>query len=234
MNTTSPKSVIIRNKYATAIIKKARPVCYEKIEKGLEYDVANIVAHFGKHFFTRSACSKQIASMFADKRGLGYILKNWGNWNEILRLGKIVLDFGIEQEDAEIIGECGLNQICFVFRERCEFNEVESRIGLAIEVNTKLKSRWLEAIIEKTRADLYRRRGYFQAAEQSYIKAYDIFTSLKKVDDIADICISLGGITLEIAINNFKKAIDKSGKTKNSLKKAEEYFERATHYLDNG
>ena len=117
----------------------------------------------------------QAMKIFGEHSGLGQLVYNWGFWNEMLQLAEKVLKLGIVPQNPQIIGECALRLIGRVYQERNDFDVVDKYIGLAVEQNTKLNNRWLEAAINIARGRLYHKREYFGAAEQAYRKALQIF-----------------------------------------------------------
>lgn len=216
--------------YGQNIIQKTIPVAYESINSALEEDIINLLEHLEKHLHNQSAYSSKAVNMFAEHRGLGSILRHWGYWDEVLRVAKIVLNFGIEHQNPRLIGMCIFRLITRIFSERGEFDETDKYISLAIEQNAKLNDRWLGAIIKIARADVYRRRGYFEAAKQSYNKALQVFSDLRDISYIAYTYFWLGAVTIEIATRDLEEAVDISGKTNEALAEAEKYHNESARY----
>jgi tetratricopeptide (TPR) repeat protein len=217
--------------YGPRIVQQARQTPYESLQSDLEEDVANVLEHLEYHIGERSPYCRQAVELFGDEGGLGYTLRSWSRYDDILRIAESFLEFVIAQKDAELIGTCALRLMAPVYKKRGKVEDVNRWIGQAIEQNTRLQDRWLEAVIETTRGTLYRHQGFLRAEEQAYQKALAIFLDLGSTPDIISMYRRLGTLTICLATQDFEEAIDTSGTIQAELAKAEHYFKQAEALL---
>lgn len=142
----------------------------------------------------------------------------------MLRVAEITLPLAIEQRDPRLIGECALNLISMVYRERNDLDIAYMYLAQAVEQNVSLGDAWLQAAIVLEQAQIYRRRGFFKAAKQTFQHALDVFLKLDEVPDIANTLVLLGGITMAIATCDLGEAIDPHWQENPVWVEVEEYF----------
>lgn len=220
------------SQYAPGIIDQVRRATYTdwRAQPELGSDVVNILEHLEKHLQQPSPYSLQAAELFAGRQRLGNALRQLGWWDEVVRLAEITLTFAIDQRHPRLIGESALKLITDIHRERNELDKAERYVARATEQNVSLGDQWLQATIEAERAQLYRRRGYFKAARQTFQNTLDIFLKLEALPDIATIYSLLGRITVEMAPAENTEAIDLKWKENRYWFEAEEYFRLAEYY----
>ena len=217
--------------YGLNVVKKAAQTPYEALRFDLEEDVANVLESLEYHIRERSSYCQKAVELFGGEGGLGHTLRSWARYDDVLRVAESILEFVVHQSDARLIATCALHLIVPVYMKRGRLGDVECWIGLAVEQNTQLQDRWLEAVIETTRGLLYHYQGYLRAAEQAYQKALGIFLELENRADIVEMYKSLGHLSVCLATQDFEEAIDTSGTLRAALIQAEHYFEQAEALL---
>jgi tetratricopeptide (TPR) repeat protein len=220
------------SEYAPQVVDQARRATYTDLQAKLEIadDATNVLERLERHLRKRTPYSSQAAQLFARRDGLGNALCQLDKWDEVLRVAEITLQLAIEQQNARLIGECALNLISMVYRERNELDKAEMYLAQAAEQSVSLGDPWLQAAIMLERAQLYRRRGRFKAARQEFQKALDIFLELGEISDIATTYVLLSGITMAIATADLGEAIDPHWKEKAVWSEVEEHFRQAEQY----
>jgi tetratricopeptide (TPR) repeat protein len=212
--------------YAPGVVHEAWNTPYDRLVTRPELidDAANVLERLEKHIRAQSPFSDQAAEMFGGRTGIGYALRQWGRWDEVLRLAEMTLEFATQRRKPRLIGECALRLISWIHRERGEINQAEIYIGRAIEQNAHLQDAWLGAAIRRAQGDNLRRQGHFEAAKQAYQFALKFFSDLCEEHEIASTWLWLGGVTVELATKGLDEAIDREGKTTEGLLEAEGYF----------
>lgn len=214
--------------YARDVANHAAQTPYEALRFDLEEDVANVLERLEFHIREQSPYRQQAVELFGAEGGLGHTLWFWARYDDILRVGDPILDFVIQQSDARLIGTCALRLIALVCIKRGRLGDAERWIGLAVEQNTRLQDRWLDAVIESIRGMLYHYQGYLRAAKQAYQKALTIFLELGQHADSVEMYKALGNLSIAIATQELEgAAVDVSGALQEELAQAEDYFEQA-------
>jgi tetratricopeptide (TPR) repeat protein len=219
--------------YAPRVVDQARRATYTDLQAKHELadDVMNVLGHLEEHLVERTPYTIRAAEMFGSRDGLGNALCQLDEWDEVLRVAELVFRLAIDQGNARLIGECALNLISMVYRERNELDKAEMYVAEATEQNVTLANQWLEAAIVLEQAQIYRRRGRFKAAKQTFQKALDMFLKLDDMTDIATTVVLLSGITMAIATADTQESVDPQWREKKLWAEVEEYFRQAEHYL---
>lgn len=218
--------------YGPAVVQQAGQTPYEALHADLKEDIANVVDHVESHVRERSAYSLRAAKLFGGDGGLGSFLAYWGEYDEVLRVAKAVLEIGAEQRDPELLGECG---VCLVFRiyiVRREFDEADRYLGVIIEHNSSIHDPWLGAMIEFGRILNYSYRGYKGAVEEACKSTLQRFIEVEDAYYTALTYQILGDTFLNKALDQLScTGIDSTGQSESFLTQAEAYVSESARYL---
>ena len=217
--------------YARNVVDQASHTPYETLGFDLKEDVANVLERLESHIREQTPYRQQAVELFGAEGGLGHALWSWSRYDDILRVAEPILDFVMQQSDAHLIGNCALRLIAVVCIKRGRVADAQRWIGLAVEQNTRLQDRWLEAVIETTRGMLYNYQGYLRAAKQTYQKALTIFLELENFSDSVAMYKLLGNLSVTIATEALEGAVDAPGALQDELTQAEDYFEQTEALL---